>query len=248
MLVQGQTRGKTTGFARINNQASQPLRPWRGRGSRWTSVTVTLGLMVEPQLACQKQNIKIKGHDLATILAADKKHPVGIPVELPGALEALRRRFQTRGVINLKIDSDKISPSSSFKLVNKATGATLIKTSAGASGLAGDPAEPDQAWSLQDNGYDFTLNIYPLDPHFTGKFAYGPNDLLLNVDEQTSPKDANKSVTMQDFEYFASVYSSFEANEQQQENFQGEVVTVTGPFVSNGDYEISNSMVAMLNR
>ena len=202
------------------------------------------------QTACQKQHIKVKGHDLATILAADKPH--GVPVEIPGALEALRSVFQTRGVVSLGINLDEISNSSSLELINTTTKTSLIKAPAGAFSLStsGDDEGAEAAWSLADNGYEFRLTIYPMDPHFVDKFAYGVNDLVLNVDEQKVQKDAKQSLTMQDFTYFYHPHAFFSTNDQKVDGFEGELLTITGPYIGNSDksFEISTSPVGILNR
>ena len=218
------------------------------RSIEQVALTVGVALVMSLQPGCQKQNIKVKGHDLGTILAADKQNAKGTPVDLPGALEAARNFIQTRGVITLKIDSSKVSPSSPLELVNTTTGFSLIKTAAGAFGLDDVSSADEPSWGLTSNGYDFTLTIYPLDPSFDGKFSYGENKLLLNVNEAASLKDAKEQVTMQDFDYFSRAYASFGNNEEQQEGYQGEVSKVTGIFVSNGDYELSTGFVGVVNR
>lgn len=223
--------------------------PTYGRWARPLAVVCCAGIFPLSQAACQKQSIKVKGHDLATILAADRKRVKGIPVDLEGALAAARSYFQTRGMITLVINSDQISTSSPLELVNATTGFSLIKAPAGAFGLAGDEnIDESNSWSLNSSGYDFQLRIYPLDPSFAGKFSYGPNHLVLNVDQPTAPKDAKQDVTLQDFPFFSQAGSAFASNDQQLENFQGEVVTVSGPFVNNGAYELSNGFTGVLSR
>ena len=230
-----------------HNAASR--MPRGARQLRAFVVVCCAGILPLSQVACQKQNIKVKGHDLGTILAADRKHVKGVPVDLAGALEAARSYFQTRGMITLVINSDQISTSSPLELVNTTTGFSLIKAPASAFGLAGDEQmDQPNSWSLNNTGYDFQLRIYPLDPSFAGKFSYGPNHLVLNVDQATAPKDAKQDVTLQDFTYFAQAGSAFASNDQQLDNFQGEVVTVSGPFVNNGAYELSNGFTGVLSR
>ena len=215
----------------------------------WAVVSCTAFLSLT-QLSCQKQHIKVKGHDLATILAADRKGSHGIPIDLPGALEAAREVFQTRGVIDLSINSEQISPNSSLELVNTTTGFTLIKAPAGAMGLTpeGDDAEAQPAWNLAGSGYEFKLIIYPLDPSFVGKFAYGDNQLTLNVGDQTAPKDAKQKIAMQDFSYFAPASAIFSSNDQQLGGFQGEMISVVGPFTASGSEELATGTIGILNR
>ena len=226
--------------AKINKAAGQ-ARLW---GVMWC-----VGILLLTQAACQKQGIKVNGHELGRILAADRTHATGVPVDLPGALEAPRSYFQTRGMITLTITSDQISTSSPLELVNATTGLSLIMAPAGAFGLAdGELTDENSSWSLAGSGYDFQLRIYPLDPNFAGKFSYGPNHLVLNVDQSTTPKHAKQDVTLQDFPYYSQATSAFASNDQQLENFQGEVVTVSGPFVNNGAYELSNGFTGVLSR
>ncbi|MCX6109845.1 MAG: hypothetical protein NTZ90_09625 [Proteobacteria bacterium] len=225
-------------------------RPKAGPRARAYAMMFCSVVYLLTQAACQKQNIKVKGHDLGTILAADK--PRGVPIEIPGALEALRSVFQTRGVVSLGINLDQISNSSSLELINNTTKTSLIKAPAGAFSLStsGDEEGAEAAWSLADNGYEFRLTIYPMDPHFVGKFAYGVNDLVLNVDEQKIQKDAKQSLTMQDFTYFYHPHAFFPTNDQKVDGFEGELLTITGPYIGNSDksYEISTSPIGILNR
>ena len=199
--------------------------------------------------ACQKQSIKIKGHELSTILAADKKH-IGIPIDLPGALDGPRIVFQSRGVIILGINSDRISPISPLELVNKTTGFSLIKASGAGMGLDGesDGDGANSSWSLANAGYDFQLRIYPLDPSFAGKFAYGLNDLSLSVDMETAPKDAKKSITLMDFNYLGGVTSMFATNDNRKDHFEGEMSQLSTIFITNSAYELSNGFIGMLSR
>ena len=99
--------------AKIHKAAGQ-ARLW---GVMWC-----VGILLLTQAACQKQGIKVNGHELGRILAADRTHATGVPVDLPGALEAPRSYFQTRGMITLTITSDQISTSSPLELVNATTG------------------------------------------------------------------------------------------------------------------------------
>ena len=217
----------------------------------WAVVSWT-ALLSLTQISCQKQSIKVKGHDLATILAADRANKArGIPVDLPGALEALRSMFQTRGVVNLGINLDQISNSSSLELVNNTTKSSLIKAPAGAFGLesSGDDEGAQASWSLDGGGYELRLTIFPMDPHFEGKFAYGINDLVLNVDEQKVKKDSKQSLTMEDFPYFFHPHAFFSSNDQKVDGFEGELLPITGPYIaSGGAFEISTSPVGILNR
>ena len=220
----------------------------RLRAQAWAVVSCT-ALLPLTQLSCQKQHIKVKGHDLATILAADRKGSHGIPIDLPGALEAAREVFQTRGVINLSINSEQISPNSPLELVNTTTGFTLIKAPAGALGLTQDGDDNTApSWSLAGSGYEFRLIIYPLDPSFTGKFAYGDNQLTLNVGDQTAPKDAKQKVVMHDFTYFSSASALFSSNDQQLSGLQGEMISVVGPFTASGSEELATGTIGILNR
>ena len=222
------------------------------RQARAMAVVCCAGILPLSQAACQKQSIKVKGHDLATILAADRANKAhGIPVDVPGALEALRSMFQTRGVVNLSINLDQISNSSSLELINNTTKSSLIKAPVGAFGLesSGDDEGAQAAWTLDDGGYEFRLTIFPLDPHFEGKFAYGINDLVLNIDEQKVKKDSKQSLTMSDFPYFFHPHAFFSSNDQKVDGFEGELLTITGPYIaSGGAFEISTSPVGILNR
>jgi hypothetical protein len=215
----------------------------------WRLLSICLCGLVFLPAACQKQSIKIKGHELSTILAADKKH-IGIPIDLPDALDGPRIVFQSRGVIILTINSDKISPIAPIELINKTTGLTLIKGQ-GASLNLNDEADSDgvqPSWALANAGYDFLLRIYPLDPSFAGKFAYGLNELALSVDKETSPKDAKKTITLRDFNYFAGATSMFSSNENRKNGFEGEITLLSTVAASNGGYELTNGFIGMLSR
>ena len=233
---------------RMHNSAFKIAGSYR-RARVWVMLSYTMILPLN-LLACQKQNIKVKGHDLGTILAADRKGSHGVPIDLPGALDAAREVFQTRGVITLSINSEQISPNSPLELVNSTTGFTLIKAPAGALGLTpeGDDAEAQPAWNLAGTGYEFKLIIYPLDPSFVGKFAYGDNQLQLNVGDQTSPKDAKQKVVMQDFTYFAPASALFSTNDQQVGGLQGEMISVSGPFTASGAEELAVGTIGILNK
>ena len=215
----------------------------------WRLLSMCLCGLVFLPAACQKQSIKIKGHELSTILAADKKH-IGIPIDLPGALDGPRIVFQSRGVIILGINSDRISPISPLELVNKTTGFSLIKASGAGMGLDGesDGDGANSSWSLANAGYDFQLRIYPLDPSFAGKFAYGLNDLSLSVDKETAPKDAKKSITLMDFNYLGGVTSMFATNDNRKDHFEGEMSQLSTIFITNSAYELSNGFIGMLSR
>jgi len=176
-------------------------------------------------------------------------HGQGQPADLSETVSTGRNYLQSRGKIDLVLNTDQISATSTLILTNATTNSILINTTANATRLVGGEDLPGPMELASTNtGHTIRIAIYPFDPNFAGKFAYGANQLKLDVDEQTAPKSAQDVVTIQDFPYGAPSYSSFASDVQESSGFQGEMIVITGPFLNNGVHEVSVGTVGIINR
>ncbi|MCX6109523.1 MAG: hypothetical protein NTZ90_07970 [Proteobacteria bacterium] len=206
-----------------------------------------ISLGVAGSLSCRKQHMSVNGHEVGATVDKLQRKGTGTPINLPDALTAIRTFVQTRGVIELSIKGGEVVPGAAMRLLNATTGSELVNTAAKSTSLRStdDPFGLDL--TLADNSYDFALRLYPLDPAFNGKFAYGSNDLHLLVDESTKALSASRTVHLADFTFVFLGFSAFDSQTQQQGGFQAQVEYTAGPIATNGTYQMTLGALALPN-
>lgn len=223
----------------------------------WVPTCLLLVCLVTA-LSC-RQEVSVNGRDVRENLktlenqkereGATAPAPISTPIELPGGLTAPRLYFQTRSVITLDIKSDDIAPGDSIELFNDTTQASLVKERAVVLGLTDEPFDRSHdLLAAPLASYDFMMRLYPLDPDFIGKFAYGENRLRLLVAEANQPKIANSSIYLKDFSFFGVGTAQPITTASGRAGFEGRVGLFSSPIVSNGKGEMTIGTVGMVNR
>lgn len=157
-----------------------------------------------------------------------------VPVEIKDGLNLSRAYVQSRSPIVIDVSQQTLSPGELFSLTNDTTGATLVS---------------DQTAGLRLSAYDLTLKLYPLDPEFASKFAYGVNQLHLLTKSEAEPKDARATFHRGDFALFVTAGGSFTKSGLERANGLELMPSGFGqPSVTNGTRVLTVDPISLLNR
>lgn len=178
-----------------------------------------------------------------------------IATEVQNALSSTRTYFQSRSVIELKVDTSIVKAGDTWSLENTTTGKTLIAPQ------TMSLAEADfQRSDLGDKGYmlmatfsnysNRVIYLYPYAPSGEQLFVTGLNKILINVNGVEGPRKSEKIVYIIDGQYLSVSPVIPSGNSQLNRGHQGAVALMVGqPTVTNNlGFSLDVGVVPILNR
>jgi hypothetical protein len=195
-------------------------------------------------------NVTIKTRIISAIFeivlrpVSSKEEPSAL---ITGKIGAVRTHYQTRSLLTLQLDKNLIAGGASFSVENAATGAVLVRDQELKFGLF-------EGFSLLPSQYsagDFLVSFFPFDSEVRAAFAYGPNNLTLNIDRPDQPIFSHKTVYIKDFELFELGVTTFGKNtdisKTATKRFSGWLSITAKPIVSTPSTVLSTGMPSIIN-
>lgn len=216
---------------------------------------VIFALSVSANLGCQAKISASDRHGAAKPAVDEVPGPESQaePIESSSGLDLVRTYFQSRAPITIAIRPEAAVPGDKFSLFNDSTQATLIDSQAIA--LVDDELR-SRSYHFDEivddyaalAAYELTLTLFPLDPGFDQKFAYGANELRLLVDSATGQHFVRSYITRADFPFLSLASGTFAKGMQRVDGFEGGVSKMVQQSVSNGESVLTLGKVSLFSR